>query len=371
MRIIFTGGGTAGHIFPIAAIIDEIKRNHPLESFEFFYVGPKDDFAKEIFNKKGVVVKTIITGKIRRYFSIENIIDILKFPIGIFQAFYYVFVISPDLIFSKGGYGSVPTVICGWLLNVPIFLHESDITPGLANRIASKFALEIFISFSVEKTEYFPTKKVLSVGCPIRSEILNGNKDEAKKIFNLTEEKPVILVLGGSQGAQKINDNLLIILAEILKDFEIIHQTGKNNFEQVKKESEVVLTKELKKYYHPIGFLNEKELSCAYAAANLIISRAGASAIFEIAGVKKPSILIPLSGSAQNHQIKNAYAFGENGAAIVIEEINFKPHFFLERVKYLLSQPFILNKMAKKAEEFSRPYSSKIIAEYIVAYLKQ
>lgn len=371
MKILFTGGGTAGHIFPIIAIIRAIRENYPYEGFDFFYIGPKDKFAKEIFSKEGIETRTILAGKLRRYFSFKNIIDIFKLPIGILQAFYYVFVVSPDVIFSKGGYGSLPVVFTGWILQVPIFLHESDVSPGLANKIASKFALEIFISFSIKQTEYFPAKKMLSVGSPIRKEILSGSKQEAKRIFNLTEEKPLILVLGGSQGAQKINDKLLIILPELLKNFEVIHQTGQKNFEQVKKEAEVTINQELQKYYHPKGFLTEEELSSALMAAELIISRAGAGTIFEIAASAKPSILVPLTGSAQEHQVKNGYAFAQNGATIVIEEVNFRPHFVLERIKYLFSQPDVMDEMAKRAKEFSRPEASRIIAEYIVTYLNQ
>lgn len=372
MKILFTGGGTAGHIFPIIAIVREIRRNYPDGGFEFYYIGPKDKFAANLLSKEGIEAKTILAGKIRRYFSFQNIIDILfKLPIGVFQAFYHVFVISPDIIFSKGGYGSIPAIVSGWILMVPIFLHESDVSPGLANKIASKFALEIFISFPIQKTEYFPAKKMLSVGNPVRKEILAGSKEEAKKLLKLTGEKPIVLVLGGSQGAQRINDKLLAILPEILRNFEIIHQTGRGNFEQVKNEAEVVVNKNLKKYYHPFPFLNEKELSCAYPAADLIISRAGAGSIFEIAAVGKPSILIPLPEAAQNHQVKNAYVFAENGAALVIEEANFRPHFILERIKYLFSQPQKLKEMAERAREFSRPQAARIISEYIIAYLSQ
>ncbi len=371
MKILFTGGGTAGHIFPIIAVIREMKKSYPYAGFEFFYLGPKDKFAKELLSKEGVEVKRILAGKVRRYFSFKNIIDIFKFPIGILQAFYHIFVISPDVIFSKGGYGSISASISGRILMVPIFLHESDISPGLANRIVGKFALEIFISFPVKKTEYFPAKKMLSVGNPVRKEILDSSKEEAKKLFGLTQEKPVILILGGSQGAQRINDKLLSILPNILKDYEIIHQTGKRNFEQVRKEAEVVISKDFKKYYHPCPFLNEKELANAYLAADLIISRAGAGTIFEIALIGKPSILVPLPESAQNHQVKNAYAFAENGASLVIEEANFRPHFVLERIKHLFSQPERLKQMTERAKEFSRPNAARIIAEYIVTYLNQ
>jgi len=371
MKILFTGGGTAGHIFPIVAVIREMRKNYPHGGFDFFYLGPKDKFSKELLLKEGVEVKTILAGKIRRYFSLKNVIDIFKLPIGILQAFYHIFIISPDVIFSKGGYGSIAASISGWILMVPIFLHESDICPGLANRIVGRFALEIFISFSIKKTEYFPAKKMLSVGNPVRKEILEGSKEGAKKLFNLTGEKPVILILGGSQGAQRINDKILSILPDILKDYEIIHQTGERNFEQVKKEAEVVITEDFKKYYHPSPFLNETEISNAYSAANLIVSRAGAGTIFEIAFIGKPSILVPLPESAQNHQVKNAYAFCETGATLVIEEANFRPHFVLERIKNLFSQPERLKQIAERAKEFSKPNAARIIAEYMVTYLNQ
>jgi UDP-N-acetylglucosamine--N-acetylmuramyl-(pentapeptide) pyrophosphoryl-undecaprenol N-acetylglucosamine transferase len=372
MKILFAGGGTAGHVFPIIAIIREIKRTHPKENFQFFYLGPKDKFAISLLSQEGIIVKTILAGKFRRYFSFKNIVDIIfKLPIGILQAFYHIFVISPDLIFSKGGYGSIPAVISGWMLLTPIFLHESDVSPGLANKITSKIALEIFTAFPLEKTEYFPAKKMISVGNPIRQEILEGDKKEAKKIFKLAGGKPVILILGGSQGAQRINDMILIVLSELLDKFEIIHQTGEGNFEEVKAESEVVISKSSKKYYHVFSFLNEKELSCALRVADLIISRAGAGSIFEIAAVEKPSILVPLPGAAQNHQTRNAYAFAEGGATLVMEEANFIPHFILEKLKNLFQNPKKLKEMAKGAKGFSRPEAARIIAGYIVTYLTQ
>ncbi len=371
MRILFSGGGTAGHIFPLVSIVREIKNKYPDSGFEFFYLGPKDKFSKEILSREGITVKTVLAGKLRRYFSLFNLIDFLKFPIGLFQAFYQLFVISPDLIFSKGGYGSLPVVLCGRIFGTPIFLQESDVTPGLVNRIASRFALEIFVAFSVRETEYFPAEKMISVGNPVRKEILSGRAEEAKKTFKLTGEKPLIFILGGSQGAQRINDAVLSILAEILRDFEIIHQTGRKNFEEVKKEADFVIAEDLKKYYHPRPFLDEQEMANAFAAADLILSRAGAGAIFEIAAAGKPSILAPLPESAQNHQIKNAYAYAKYGTALVVEEPNFRAHFILERIKFLFSQPEKLKEMSRRAKEFSCPDAARITAEYLVAYLNQ
>lgn len=371
MKILFTGGGTAGHIFPIIALVREIKKINPEGNLQFFYIGPKDQFALALLAQEGIEIRTIMAGKFRRYLSFQNIIDIFKVPVGIIQAFFNIYVISPDLIFSKGGYGSLPACIAGWLLLTPIFLHESDVSPGLANKIASKMSLEIFTAYPIEKIQYFPAKKMIAVGNPLRREILEGSDKEAKKLFKLTGEKPVIFVLGGSQGAQKINDTILSILNDILESFEIIHQTGSVNFSEVEKEAEAIVEKKLKNYYHPLPFLNDKELSYAYHAADLVLSRAGAGSIFEIAAVGKPSILVPLSNSAQGHQVNNAYVYSEKGAALVMEEVNFTPHFFLEKLKYLFSQPKMLKDMSKKAKEFSKPEAARIIADYVVSYLKQ
>jgi len=373
VKILFTGGGTAGHIFPIIAIAREIKKKDPEGKFHFFYIGPKDKFVSGLLSKEGIQVKTILAGKLRRYFSPLNIIDLVfKTPIGIIQAFFHIYTISPDVVFSKGGYGSLPADIAAWLLVTPVFLHESDVAPGLANKIVSRFAIEIFTAFPVEKTQYFPADKMLAAGNPLREEILSGSAKDAVKVLKLEGGKPVILFLGGSQGAKKINETVLVVLADLLDDFEILHQTGQENFEQVRAEADVMITNEsLKKYYHPFSFLNENELANAYQAAGLIVSRAGAGSIFEIAAVGKPSILVPLQGSAQNHQLKNAYVFAENGAVIVMEEINFTPHFLLERIKFLFSNPRRLKEMARAAKEFSRPAAAKIVADYLTAYLTQ
>ncbi len=374
MKILFTGGGTGGHILPIIAIAREIRRIYSGNVLEFFYVGPKDEFGEILLSQENIKVKTVLAGKIRRYLEwktiFQNIIDVLfKIPAGVLQSFFHLFFLAPDLIFSKGGFGSIPGVISGWLLRIPIFLHESDISPGLSNRFLSRFSLEVFVSFP--RTEYFSPRKMILVGNPIRKEILEGAKEEAKTLFKLNSEKPVVLILGGSQGAQRINDKILEILPELLTNFEVIHQCGEKNFNQIKAEAKAIINKDLEKCYHLFAFLNESEIKQAYAAAHLIISRAGSGSIFEISAVEKPSILIPLPESAQNHQVKNAYAYSQGGAAIVLEEENFTPHFFLEKLKYLFSHPEELEKMAKSAKEFSKPLAAKIVAAYILKYLTE
>ena len=372
MKILFTGGGTAGHIFPIIAVVRELRKMG--SDAEFFYAGPKDEFGEIILSQEGLKIKWILAGKIRRYLNwksvLENIADVLfKIPLGFLQAIFYVFISAPDLIFSKGGYGSLATVLAGQILQVPIILHESDVTPGLANRFMSKFTSQIFVAFPVAQTEYFSEDKMIAVGNPMRVELLNGDAEKAKDYFDLIVGKPIILVLGGSQGAQAVNDLMLAILPQLLTDFEIIHQTGSKNLEQLKAEAKVVVDETLARRYHPIGFLKEVELRDAFKVCDLVVSRAGSGSIFEISGCQKPSILIPLSSSAQDHQLKNAYAYAQNKAAVVMEEANLTPRFFLEKIKYLFANPDELQKMSQQAREFSRPESAKVIAGYIIKFL--
>lgn len=386
VKILFAGGGSGGHIFPIIAVARELRRIYPSikdgdlksskkeeeKKLELFYIGPKDYFEKIFLSQEGIKVKEISAGKIRRYLGVKSILQTLidvfiKTPIGFFQAFFFIFFLSPDLVFSKGGFGSVSSVFAAWILQIPIFLHESDIVPGLANKILSGFALEIFISFSA--TEYFPVKKMILVGNPIRNEILEGTKDTAKFLFQIAGQKPVILILGGSQGAKRINNTVLEILPDLLTNFEIIHQAGENNFEQIQRETNIMLGEDQKRYYHLFPFFKEDKLKYAYKIADFVVSRAGAGSIFEIAALGKPSMLIPLSESAQNHQLKNAYFYSRNGSCLVMEEANLTPHFFLEKLRFFFTHPRELEKMREVALEFSKPMAAKVIAGYITSYL--
>ncbi|MBI4138479.1 MAG: undecaprenyldiphospho-muramoylpentapeptide beta-N-acetylglucosaminyltransferase [Candidatus Wildermuthbacteria bacterium] len=372
MKILFAGGGTGGHILPIVAVARELRKQAGTQKTEFFYMGPKDDFSDMISSQEGIRIMRISAGKVRRDGSFaaisKNILDtFIKTPLGILQAFFRIFFLAPDLIFSKGGYGSVPSVLAGWILRVPIILHESDVMPGVANRVSGKFANDIFISFP--ETPGFPRKKVQQVGNPIREDLLSGSLQEANRLFSLQGGKPVILIMGGSQGSQRINDMLVNIAREMLKEYEIIHQTGDKNFQETKKEAEVAIPKELLPFYHPVPFLKETDLKHAFSVADLVVNRAGAGSIFEIAALGKPSILVPLPEAAQNHQLENAYAYNKAGACIVLEESNLTPHFFLERVHFLISNKEEYARMSRAALAFSRPRAAKAIAAYIIEYL--
>jgi len=220
MKILFTGGGTGGHVFPIVAIAREIRRIYPKKDLEFYYLGPKDEFGLIILSQEDFKIETIISGKVRRYFSgsrdfsvsqinfttlYQNIIDILfKIPFGFLQSIFLILKIRPQLIFSKGGSGSISVTQGARFLRVPVFLHESDIVPGLSNRVTSKWAKKIFVSFP--KTEYFDPQNAILVGNPIRKELLEGDRKTAGDLFDLTFQKPIILFSGGSQGAEALND---------------------------------------------------------------------------------------------------------------------------------------------------------------------
>jgi len=388
MKILFTGGGTGGHVFPIVAIIREIRRIYPVKSseagispeaklfnrvnpkkdLEFYYLGPKDDFSLILLSQEDLIIKTIISGKIRRYFSWQNFVDILfKIPFGVIQSFFFLLEIKPDLVFSKGGSGSIAVTYSARLLRIPVFLHESDVVPGLSNQTTAKWAKKIFISFP--KTEYFDPKKTTLTGNPIRKEILDGDKKTAAEIFNLTLSKPIFLIMGGSQGAETINDFILRILNDLLKDYEIIHVAGSQNVEEITAEAQIIEDKNLDGYYHPVGFLDEEKIKHAYKAADLIISRSGSGSIFEIAAVGRPSILIPLPSAAADHQSKNAYAYAQTGASMVIEQENLIPNFFIENIQLLFLHPEKLEEMKQAALAFAKPLAARAIAREILEFL--
>lgn len=367
MKVIFTGGGTAGHIYPILAIIREMRRNYSDPDLDLYYFGPKDPEVETMLSAERVKVRTIPSGKLRRYPSGKNLSDAFKVPLGVIKALLSFFFLAPDVVFSKGGYGSFPTVLAARLLKVPIFLHESDVVPGLTAKIEGKWAIEIFTSF--RDTEKFPKDKMVCVGNPIRTALLEGTKEEATKLFKLEGKKPLLLVIGGSQGSQSINNLILEILQDLLAEFELIHQTGKVNYNQVAREATVLATDELKNRYHAEPFLNENQLKHALQSCDFVVSRAGAGAIFEIAANKKPSLLIPLPHSAQDHQLKNAYKYRGYGSCEVMEEENLKPHFFAEKLKYLFEHPGTLQAMKEGAETFAKPKAARVIANYLLEFL--
>jgi UDP-N-acetylglucosamine--N-acetylmuramyl-(pentapeptide) pyrophosphoryl-undecaprenol N-acetylglucosamine transferase len=371
-KIVFTGGGSGGHIYPIISIIRELKLISSDPTLEMFFAGPKNEIYRKLLKNEGLVVKSISSGKVRRYLKFnsffQNFIDLaFKIPFGILQSIFFLIFNRPKLIFSKGGYGSVTIIFAAKILGIPVFLHESDSVVGMANKEIANSAAKVFTSF--EKTEGLTNKNVVWVGNPLREGICNGNKETAKQLFNIKTDNPIVLILGGSLGSVRINNEIFEIAGKLLNNFELIHQTGNNNFENLKKELSVILSNEEQGKYHLYPFLNEEQLKNAYAIADIIIARAGSGTIFELAACGKPSILVPLPESAQNHQVKNAYLYSETGASLIIEETNFNSHYFLKLLTNLINDKEALEKLSQSALAFSKPDASKIIAKHINEYL--
>ncbi|MCH7883145.1 UDP-N-acetylglucosamine--N-acetylmuramyl-(pentapeptide) pyrophosphoryl-undecaprenol N-acetylglucosamine transferase [Patescibacteria group bacterium] len=367
MKILLTGGGTGGHFYPILSVsraLKKIAERERIFEMELTYFSD-DPFDADLLRQEGIRFKKVSTGKVRRYFSFRNFTDIFKTLWGVGHAIFNIFFDIPDVIFAKGGYASFPALVASRFFRIPVIIHESDTVPGRVNRWAGKFARSIAISFP-EAISYFPEGKTALVGSPIRPRILGGNTEEAKLIFGY-DGAPVLLILGGSQGSEIINNAVSSILPELIKEARIIHQCGEKNLDSIKKQSSVILEKsELKDRYRLFGTLGEDELRNASCLAILIVSRAGGGAIFEIAAWGKPAILIPLAGAAQDHQRKNAYAYARTGAANVIEEVNLTPHILLAEIKKILSDTARQERMRTAASRFAKVDGAEKIAREII-----
>jgi len=319
MKILLTGGGSGGHIIPVLAVVSELKKvlcKKGIEKPRFMFIGSKSCFNKSI-SETGIPVKIVKSGKLRRYFSFRNLADIFLIPIGVIQSLFFVYRFGPDVVFSKGGFASVPTVIAAWILKVPIVTHESDIVPGLANKIISCFADKILISFECSK-KCFSSKKTVFTGNPIRMNILNGNKNYARTFFGFSKDLPTVLIFGGSQGAEKINNAVLESLPIILKKCHVIHICGANKYNKVAEKYRRLKLKNLSRY-KLFSYL-ESEMKDAYALADVIVSRAGENSLAEIVALNKLSVVVPIANSANDHQLKNAEFFSKKGMITLIRE---------------------------------------------------
>ncbi len=368
MKILFTGGGTGGHFYPIVSVAEEINalaREYRLIAPELYFMAPTPYDPAVLFDN-GIIYKKNSAGKLRLYFSILNFFDLFKTGWGIITSTWDVFSIFPDVVFGKGGYASFPVLFAARLLGIPVVIHESDSVPGRVNRWAARFAKRIAVSYE-EAAEFFPAEKVAYTGNPIRKELLEPLKSGAHEFLKLSNDVPTILVLGGSLGAQIINDTIVDILPDLLKEFQVIHQTGKANYSDVKNRVEAVLTGDPNKgRYKPFDYLNVLALRMAAGVADIIISRAG-SAIFEIAAWGVPAIIIPITETNGDHQRKNAYAYARSGAAVVIEESNLTSHILASEIRRLATDGKTREAMKQGAAAFVKKDSARIIAKEILA----
>lgn len=320
-RIVLTGGGTAGHVTPNIALLPRLKEL----GYDIHYIGSYEGMEKKLIEDCDIPYYGISSGKLRRYFDIKNFSDPFKVLKGYGQARKLLKKLKPDVVFSKGGFVSVPVVFAAKHCHIPAIIHESDITPGLANKLAIPNAYKVCCNFP-ETLKYLPADKAILTGSPIRSELLNGNRRHALSYCHLTEGKPVILVVGGSSGSQFINEIVRGILPELLKTYQVIHLCGKGNLD--------------KSLHGTAGYAQfeyaNQELSDMFALADIVISRAGANSICELLALHKPNILIPLSSNAsRGDQILNAHSFEQQGFSMIIEEENLSNVVLLDAVQKL------------------------------------
>ena len=349
-RIILTGGGTAGHVTPNIALLPRLKEL----GYDIQYIGSYTGIEKELIEPFGIPYHGISSGKLRRYFSVQNFTDPFRVLKGFREAHKLIRQLKPDVIFSKGGFVSVPVVLAGKRCKVPVIIHESDMTPGLANKIAIPTAAKVCCNFP-ETLKSLPEGKAVLTGSPIRQELLSGNKIAAMDMCHFTSDKPVILVIGGSLGAVAVNNAVREALPELLKDFQIIHLCGKGKMDESLKDVEG---------YCQFEYI-KNELRNLFALADIVISRAGANAICELLALHKPNLLIPLSANAsRGDQILNARSFERKGFSLVLEEEQLTKETLLAAVKNLYeNRTTFINSMKNSGQQDSIGTIIKLIEE--------
>lgn len=320
-HIVLTGGGTAGHVTPNIALIPRLSDL----GYQISYIGSLDGIERKLIEELNIPYYGIVSGKLRRYFDWKNFSDPFRVLKGYVQARKLLKKLKPDLVFSKGGFVTVPVVIAAKHRHIPAIIHESDMTPGLANKLAIPSAVKVCCSFP-ETVDHLPAEKAVLTGSPIRQELLRGDAEKAMAFCGFSTRKPVILVMGGSLGAASVNENIRRILPSLLPDFHVIHLCGKGKLDSSLKQTEG---------YVQFEYIKD-ELADLFALSDLIISRAGANAICEILALQKPNLLIPLPARAsRGDQILNARSFERQKFSIVLEEDNITEKTLLSAIREL------------------------------------
>lgn len=370
MKIVLTGGGTGGHFYPLIAVSQSIRKEIKKQKYidpEIHYISDTPYNESTLFDNK-IIYHSVPAGKMRIYLSPLIIIDWIKTFIGMLRAIFVLFNIYPDVVFSKGGYAAFPTLFAAKILRIPVVIHESDTVPGRVSKWSGKFAKKVAVSYP-EAIDYFDSEKSAWTGNPVRDEIKIPAGEGAHEFLDLDKSIPTILILGGSQGAQFINDSIISALPKLLKEYQIIHQVGAKNESSVQSESDVALEsldyKIVRKRYKIFGTLNDLSTKMAAGAADIIITRAG-STLFEIAQWGVPSIIVPISKSNGDHQRSNAYAYSRVTEAVVIEEDNMDISILISEIHRILGSDEIKNKMIEKAKSFAKEDASEKIAQEIL-----
>lgn len=318
-RIVLTGGGTAGHVTPCIALLPQLTQ----EGFDIQYIGSYNGIERKLIEEYGIPYHGISSGKLRRYFDPKNFSDPFKVIKGYLEASKILKSLKPDVVFSKGGFVTVPVVLAAKHHKIPVIIHESDMTPGLANKLALPSATKVCVNFP-ETLKFFPAGKAVLTGTPIRKELFSGNKLRGLDFCGFSANRPVLLIVGGSTGSRVINDVIREMLPTLLRDFQVIHLCGKGNLSERHNDTPG---------YVQFEYIRA-ELSDLLAAADIVISRAGANAICELLALRKPNILIPLSAAAsRGDQILNADSFEHQGFSYVLREEDLSLSNLLEAIQ--------------------------------------
>lgn len=349
-KIVLTGGGTAGHVTPNIALLPFLNK----EGYDAYYIGSYNGIEKRLIEDFNIPYYGISTGKLRRYFDLKNLSDPFRVMKGYSQALAILKELKPDIVFSKGGFVSVPVIRAAAKLKIPCIIHESDITPGLANKLCIPAATRVCCNFP-ETVKYIPSGKSVLTGTPIRTELTQGSKLAALELCGFSANKPVVMIIGGSQGASSVNVMIREALPKLLEDFQVVHICGKD------KVDNLMLTIPGYKQFEYL----KTELKDVFAMADIVVSRAGANAICELLALKKPNLLIPLQAGSRGDQILNAHSFEEQGFSMVVREDFIDCDILTDKIRELYAdREKYIERMNQSNQTNSIPKILQLIKDY-------
>jgi UDP-N-acetylglucosamine--N-acetylmuramyl-(pentapeptide) pyrophosphoryl-undecaprenol N-acetylglucosamine transferase len=368
MRVIVSGGGTGGHVYPALAVAAQLRLQHQAE---ILFLGSDDGLETQLVPAAGFRLETIKAGKLRRYVSWQTVKGVMRVPLGMWQAVEVVRRFHADVAFTSGGYVAVPAGLAAYLNHVPLLMHQQDVPPNLSNKQVAPLATKISVAFE-DSLAYFPAHKTLVLGNPVRQAILDVRQVApmiARERFGLAGDQPMLLVTGGSQGARHLNQVTCQALPELLELCQVLHISGKDLYNETVEQSNSILAgadARLKERYRLVPYLNE-EMPAALQAADLVLCRSGASTLSELAALGKPSLLVPLPPAiGKSPQEANAAMFERRRAALVVKDADLKPGLLVARVKYIITAPEMLACMMESARAMAKPQATQEIVDELV-----
>jgi UDP-N-acetylglucosamine--N-acetylmuramyl-(pentapeptide) pyrophosphoryl-undecaprenol N-acetylglucosamine transferase len=363
MRIVLVGGGTGGHFYPLIAVAEELRNKYTDTVIEIFYIGP-EKYNEQELQRLDITYVYCPAGKLRRYITFKNILDIFRTLGGLLFMWYKLFSLYPDVIFSKGSYTSVPILLMARFYRIPVVIHESDSKPGRANMLAKSFATYIGITYP-DSIHYFPPERTANIGIPVRKALLQRYQDP-HTLLGIPNDMPLIYVTGGSSGAERINALLLQSLQDLLPEYRIFHQTGPQHESTVIQTAQSLITDpHLLSRYYVKGTLTAEQVAALLDASTLVISRAGSTSLYEIALHRKPAIVIPIPEEISHDQRTNAYSYARQGGASVIEESNLTVHLLVAEIHSIIDNPEKYQKMQEGTAHFAKGTAATTIASVL------